>query len=312
MTKYRKRRLSLAWLLLCLYGASFLGSFWDDHGATGEPVARADNIQCQRNWFLLGTRWDCSATVTDSDGKQYRFTSDSSLLTPADIGTKVPMTKFAWKDSPPTFTPARAEFTPMPWNLIGTLVFIAAAFVGAFMLWPRDRLGYPADPGQRRAEARRLRTQWPWNLAIGALALYGAYFVYGVFVVAHIDDDGTVALPTEGTGVAQSCGRDWRYLGVVWKCTVEVTPRIGAKVTQTMSQSQFTPDDIGKPKPVTLQVGNWEAVDQPYESRFAKAAMVMLILMGTIIAKPLSNIQMAQRLENSNPERGSLNRKFLP
>nr|QEO74946.1 hypothetical protein [uncultured bacterium] len=87
MTKYRKRRLSLLWLLLCLYGAGFLGSFWDDHGVTGDPVARADNIQCQRDWFLLGTRWDCSATVTDSDGKQYRFTSDSSLLTPADIGT---------------------------------------------------------------------------------------------------------------------------------------------------------------------------------------------------------------------------------
>lgn len=312
MTKYRKRRNAVIWLLLCLYTAFFIGAYWANTGPAYEAKATADNIQCSRNWLLLGARWSCSATVTDTDGKQYRFTSDSSQLTPADIGTKVPMAKFDWKDSPPIFATARAEFTPMPWNLIGTFAFIIAAFVGAFMLWPRDRLGYPTDPERRRTEARRLRAQWPWNLTIGALALYGAYFVHGVFVMAHIDDDGTFALPTEGTGAAQSCGRDWRYLGVVWKCRVEVTPQTGAKVTRTMSQSQFTPDDIGKPKPVTLLGGDWEAVDQPYESRFAKAAMVMLILMGTVIAKPLSNIQMAQRLENSNPARDALNRKFLP
>lgn len=311
MTKYRSRRNAIASLLLCLYLAAFVGAFWADRGDGGKPVATADDIQCSRNWFLLGTRWSCSAIVTDTDGKQYRYTNDSSVLTPADIGTKVPMEKFTWRKSPPTFSPARASFTPMPWNMIGTFALIVLAFVGAFVLWPRDRLGWPTDPAKRRAEAQRLRAQWRWNLAIGVLALYGAYFVHGVFVVAHIDD-GIAALPTQGTGKAQSCARDWRYLGVVWKCIVEVSPQSGAKVTQVMSQSQFTPDDIGKLKPVTLVSGNWEAVDQPYESRFAKAAMVMLILLGAVIAKPLSNLRMAQRLENTNPARNALNRKFLP
>ncbi|MDX3662747.1 DUF6346 domain-containing protein [Streptomyces sp. ID05-26A] len=311
MTKYRKRGFAVAWLLLSLYIAAFIGAFWADAGDGGKAVATANDVQCSRNWLLLGTRWSCTAIVTDSDGKQYRYTNDSSVLTPADIGTDVPMEKFTYRDAPPSFSPARASFTPMPWNQIGMFAFGIAAFAGAFFLWPRDRLGYPADPERRRALARRLRAQWPWNLAIGALALYGAYFVHGVFVVAHINDDGIVALPTLGSGTAQSCGRDWRYLGVVWRCAVEVSPRFGPGVTSTLSQSQFTPDDIGKAKAVTLLHGEWEAVDQPYESKFARAAMIMLILVGTVIAKPLSNLQIAQRLENSNPARDSLNRNFL-
>ncbi|GLY48920.1 DUF6346 domain-containing protein [Lentzea sp. NBRC 102530] len=311
MTKYRKRRNAVACLVLGLYLAAFVGAFWADRGDGGPAVATAEEIQCSRNWFLLGTRWSCSAVVTDTDGKQYRYTNDSSVLTPADIGTKVPMEKFTYKKSPPTFSPARASFSPMPWHVIGMFALIILAFTGAFALWPRDRFGWPADPAKRRAEAQRLRAQWPWNTAIGVLALYGAYFVHGVFVVAHIDDDGIVALRTQGTGVAQSCGRDWRYLGVVWRCTVEVAPQTGTKVTQTMSQSQFTPDDIGKPAPVTLFSGDWEAVDQPYESRFAKVVVVLLVLMGTVIAKPLSNLQMARRLENTNPARDALNRNFL-
>jgi hypothetical protein len=309
VTKYRKRRLSLLWLLLCLYGAAFLGSFWDDHGVTGDPVARANNIQCQPNWFLLGTRWDCSATVTDSDGKQYRFTSDSSLLTPADIGTTVPMMKFPGKKPPPSFSTARDEFTPKPWNGIAVFVLILLGLAGAAVLWPWRRSRWPTDRDERLAEARRLRAQWPKNLAIGILALYGAYFVHGVFVTAHINDPRILRLPTDGTGMAQSCSRDWRYLGAMWHCTVEVTPQSGTKTTQSMGQ--FTPQDIGRPKPVTLLDGVWEAVDQPYENRFAKAAMVLLLLAGTVIAKPLSNLQIARRLENTDPGRNSLSQKFL-
>jgi hypothetical protein len=311
VTKYRKRSFAFIWLALCLYGAAFLGSFWADAGAEGTPSATAENIQCSRNWFLLGTRWSCSAIVTDTDGKRYRFTSDASLLTPADIGTRVPMKKFTWKSSPPTFTTARAEFTPKPWNLIGTFALIALGAAGAVVLWPRDRLGWPKTREARLAEASRLRAQWPKNIAIGALALYGAYFVHGVFIAAHIDDAGIVALPAKGTGVAQSCDRDWRHLGAVWRCTVEVTPQAGPKTTLSLSHAQFTPDDIGKPKPMTLLDGTWEAVDQPYEHRFAKALMVLLLLTGTVIAKPLSNLQIARRLENTNPERNSLNQRFL-
>ncbi|MGZ3148072.1 DUF6346 domain-containing protein [Lentzea chajnantorensis] len=309
MTKYRKRSFALAWLVFCLYGAAFLGSYWADASDEGKAVATADDIQCSRNWFLLGTRWSCSATVTDADGAQYRFTSDSSLLTPADIGTEVAMEKFTSKKSPPTFTTARAEFAPMPWNLVGTLAFIALGIAGLVVLWPRDRLGWPKTREARLAEARRLRAQWPKNLAIGALGLYGAFFVHGVFVASHIDDNGIVALPTDGTGVVQSCGRDWRYLGAVRRCTVDVTSKTGARTTESITW--FTPGDRGEQKPVTLVDGAWEAVDQPYENRFAKAFTVLLLLVGTVVAKPLTNLQMARRLENTAPGRDALNQSFL-
>lgn len=312
LTRYRKRRFAVAWFLSSLYAAIFVGAFWADHTDGGEAEATADNVECERNWMLLGTRWSCSAIVTDTDGKQYRYTNYSSMLSPADIGAEVPMEKFTYADGPPKFSPARGSFDPKPWNAIAGFALGIGAFAGAAFLWPPDRLGRPADPERRRALARSLRRQWRWNVPIGVLALYGAYFVHGVFVVAHINDDGTVVLPTQGSGTARSCDRDWRYLGVVWRCTVEVKPDFGSEVTQTMSQSQFTPGDIGEPKPVTLVRGStWEAVDQPYESKFAVWAMIVLIAIGTVIAKPLSNLRIARDLENSRPEPDPLDGQFL-
>lgn len=299
MTKYRKRRLAVAWWLVSLYAAIFVGTFWAGHTDGGEAEATASNVQCERNWLLLGTRWSCEAVVTDSDGARYRYTNHASMLTPADVGTDVPMEQFNHVGARPTFSPARGAFTPEPWNVIAGFALGIGAFAGLAFLWPPDRLGHPADPGRRRALAARLRRQWRWNLIIGVLALYGAYFVYGVFMVAHINNNGTVTLPTKGTGTARACDRDWRYLGVVWRCTVDVTPGFGNQVTRTMSQSQFTPDDIGVPKPLTLVRGStWEAVDQPYESDLARPAMAILLAIGTVIAKPLSNVQIARRLEN--------------
>lgn len=311
MQKYRKRRYALVCLLLCLYAAIFLGSFWSGAGQQSTATATASDIQCSRNWLLLGTRWSCTAIVTDTDGKKYRFTSDASLLTPADIGTEVPMRKFTWKRSPPTFTTARAEFNPHPWNIIGAFASVALGIAGAIVLWPRNRIGWPEDAMSRRSEAQRLRAQWPWNIAIGVLGIYSAFWVHGVMIAAHLDPE-VVALPTEGTGVATSCERDWRYLGAVWQCTVEVTPTYGTELTQTMGHSQFTPADIGIAKPVSLELGEWEAANQPHESKYAKLLLVALVFVGTTIAKPLSNLRIAQRLENSNPALDAQNRPFLP
>jgi hypothetical protein len=287
---HHQRWLAVAWLALCAYGAAFLLLFWEDHGPKGEAVARADNIHCERNWLLLGTRWSCSAIVTDRDGVQHRFTSDSSLLTPAD--TAVPMQRLA----PRTFVPARASFTPAPWPTMGAVVLIALALTGAGVWWQNSRTKRP-NPS---AEAHRLRAQAPWYVGAGLLALLAGHFTYGLLIAARAD---FWPRPPEGTGTATSCARDWRYLGATWRCDVDIVTA-ETKLSQTMSHSQFTKADIGHPKPVTFTGSEWEAVDQPYEHRFAKTLLVLLVAGGlALAAKPAYDLSRIRDLEQPEPSR---------
>lgn len=281
---HHQRWLALAWLAVCAYGAAFLLLFWEDHGPKGEAVARADNIRCERNWLLLGTRWSCSAIVTDNYGLQHRFTSDSSLLTPDD--TSVPMQRLSTTD----FAPARASSTPAPWPTMGAVVLIAFGLTGAGVWWQNSRTKRPPPA----TEARRLRAQARWYVGAGALALLAAHFTYGLLIAARAD---FWPRPPEGTGTATSCNRDWRYLGVTWRCTVDITAE--TKLSQTMSHSQFTEADIGHPKPVMFTGSAWEAVDQPYEHRFAKTLLVLLLAGGlALAAKPTYDRSRIRDLEN--------------
>ncbi|GGU26580.1 DUF6346 domain-containing protein [Lentzea flava] len=294
MKGHHQRWLAVVWLALCAYGAAFLVLFWEDHGPRGEPVAHADNIQCQRNWLLLGTRWSCTAIVTDQ-GVRYRYTSDSSLLTPAD--TSVPMQRLA----PHHFAPARASFNPAPWPTMGAVTLVALGLVGTGVLWQNSRAKRPAA----KAEARRLRAQARWYVGAGGLAFLAAYFVHGLLITARAD---VWPRRTEGTGVATSCERDWRYLGAQWRCDVDITAETGQKLAQTMSHSQFTRADIGIPKPVTAIGVRWEAVDQPYEHRFAKALFVLLLAGGmALLIKPTYDLARVRNLENPD-----LPPRFLP
>ncbi|MFC3896487.1 hypothetical protein ACFOWZ_33860 [Lentzea rhizosphaerae] len=285
MKGHHQRWLALAWLALCAYGAAFLMLFWEDHGPRGSPVARADDIHCERNWLLLGTRWSCTAIVTDQ-GVRHRHTSDSSLLTPAD--TSVPMQRLA----PHHFAPARASFNPTPWPTMGAVTLVALGLVGAGVLWQNSRAKRPAA----KAEARRLRAQARWYVGAGMLAFLAAHFTHGLLITARAD---VWPRRAEGTGVATSCERDWRYLGAQRRCDVEITAGTGQKLTQTMSHSQFTQADIGVPKPVTAIGVRWEAVDQPYEHRFAKALFVLLLAGGiALLTKPTYDLARIRELEN--------------
>ncbi|GGN13992.1 hypothetical protein GCM10011609_63220 [Lentzea pudingi] len=285
MKGHHQRWLALAWFALCAYGAAFLLLFWEDHGPRGSAVAQAENIQCERNWLLLGTRWSCSAIITDINGVQTRFTSDSSLLNPAD--TSVPMQRLG----PLDFVPARESFTPAPWPTMGAVVLIGIGLLGAGIWWQNSR----SRPRSPRAEVRRLRRHTRWYVGAGLLALAGAHFTYGLLIAARAD---FWPRPAEGTGVATSCDRDWRYLGASWRCTVTITPNTGGELIQTMNHSQFTAADLGTHKPVTFTGSVWESMDQPHEHRFAKTLMVLLLAGGVaLVVKPLYDRPRIQGLE---------------
>lgn len=143
---------------------------------------------------------------------------------------------------------------------------------------------------------RRLRRHARWYVGAGLLALTGAHFTYGLLIAARAD---FWPRPAEGTGVATSCDRDWRYLGAAWSCTITITPDTGGKLVQTMNHSQFTAADLGTHKPVTFTGSRWESVDQPYEHRFAKTLMVLLFAGGvTLVVKPLYDQPRIRGLEN--------------
>lgn len=76
-------------LYLAQAGPKFFGG---EAGSGGETKGYAENISCSRNWWAFGVLWSCDATITANDGERYSYHSNNSSLTPADIGTRVPMT----------------------------------------------------------------------------------------------------------------------------------------------------------------------------------------------------------------------------
>lgn len=137
------------------------------------------------------------------------------------------------------------------------------------------------------------------------LTLLAAYFTHGLLITARAD---VWPRRAEGTDVATSCERDWRYLGAQWRCDVDITAETGQKLTQTMSHSQFTQADVGLPEPVIAIGTRWEAVDQPHEHRFAKALFVLLLAGGiALLIKPTYDLSRVRNLENPD-----LPPRFLP
>ncbi|USX48768.1 DUF6346 domain-containing protein [Lentzea sp. HUAS12] len=137
------------------------------------------------------------------------------------------------------------------------------------------------------------------------LAFLAAHFTHGVLITARAD---VWPRRAEGTGVATSCERDWRYLGALWRCDVDITADTGQKLMRTLSHSQFAQAEIGIPKPVTAVGARWEVVDQPFEHRFAKALFVLLLAGGiALLIKPTYDLARIRELEDPN-----LPARFLP
>ncbi|GLY48919.1 DUF6346 domain-containing protein [Lentzea sp. NBRC 102530] len=89
----RKSVVTVIMWLVALYstGAAIL-AFNGDAASGGPVMGYAQDISCHRNWWAFGLLWDCTATVVANDGRRDHYHSDNSMLTPADIGTQVPMT----------------------------------------------------------------------------------------------------------------------------------------------------------------------------------------------------------------------------
>jgi hypothetical protein len=79
--------------IVALYCAQAATLFFDgEPGSGGEPKGYAETTSCSRNWWAFGALWYCEATIVANDGKRMPYRSNNSLLTPTDIGKRVPMT----------------------------------------------------------------------------------------------------------------------------------------------------------------------------------------------------------------------------
>lgn len=89
------KRIAIAVVLwiVALYVAQLGPRFFGGEASSGgETKGYAQDISCSRNWWALGVLWSCDATIVANDGKRYRYHNGNSSLTPADVGTRVPMT----------------------------------------------------------------------------------------------------------------------------------------------------------------------------------------------------------------------------
>ena len=89
------KRIALAvvlWIVALYIAQAGPQLFGGEAGSGGEPKGYAENISCKRNWWAFGALWHCNATIVSNDGERVPYSSKNSSLTPADIGTRVPMT----------------------------------------------------------------------------------------------------------------------------------------------------------------------------------------------------------------------------
>ncbi|GGN13976.1 hypothetical protein GCM10011609_63190 [Lentzea pudingi] len=89
------KRIAIAvvlWIVALYLAQAAPRFFGGEDGSGGETKGYAEDISCSRNWWAFGALWSCDATIVANDGKRYRYHNGNSSLTPADVGTRVPMT----------------------------------------------------------------------------------------------------------------------------------------------------------------------------------------------------------------------------
>jgi hypothetical protein len=184
-TRLRKKRYALLACLLGIYGAAFVSIVFnvdrDAKNARPRAVdAHAEDITCDRNWFVLGATWNCRATVVTLDGKRYPYSSFASALTPDDIGHPVEMAKTNVKGEGGYFKPTRPRSSMTLVYLPGFIGSVLLAVGGPILLWPRrDKKAFALMTApEKLARARTLRAySWMSVAAVvaGLLAAFGAY-----------------------------------------------------------------------------------------------------------------------------------------
>lgn len=299
---HRKRRYLGLLLVLSLYGPAFAYGGLDD---TGKRETRADavatDITCEPDWFLLGAVHDCRATIRYEGRELTRWFRHE--LGPDDVGREVPvtMTGVNPRTSEPRFVPARADqgvpeavFSLVVLAAFAVIIFLAARILGVTTALHRRRTVPVPAPGERAARAVRLRSRARIALVLVPFCLYGAYFVHGTLVAGKAEA-GRRPPEAVATGTAVACEPDWRFLGAVESCEVDVvvtdpldrflSPTGEQEFTLTLGHSQFTSEDVGgaaKPLAATTDANPltkgrvWTVTPAPAEAEWAKVLMILL------------------------------------
>lgn len=307
-SRFRKKRYALLVLVLGLYGLFFSGIVFgyerdDVRASTRAEDARAEDISCSRNWVVLGATWSCRATVVTPDGQRVPYAGFASALTPADIGHDVAMSEIRVKGHGSQFVPTRDRPRATAMLLLSLVLFGSAVVLGPIVLWPRKPFQAPAPlrAAEKVGEARKLRRRAGVLLGVGVVVLYGSYTTFGFLVPATANTDHAVHQEVKGTGVPSSCTRDWTHLGLLWSCDVTITlanpgvtilsPTRSSPFTSTVHYSQFAPEDIDRPVPMTASptmnpFGHgyvWAVAEQPREPGFAKVTVILLLMAGLVV-----------------------------
>jgi hypothetical protein len=110
--------------LYCAHAATLF--FAGEPASGGEPKGYAETASCSRNWWTFGALWYCEATIVSNDGARVPYRSNNSLLTPADIGIRIPMTtKFV--------RAGRSSKASLEWGLAERVETNKVGYVGCLM-----------------------------------------------------------------------------------------------------------------------------------------------------------------------------------
>jgi hypothetical protein len=202
--------------------------------------------------------------------------------------------------------------------LLSSVGFLSLAVLGPAMLWPRKPYQAPAilASGEKLERARKLRQRSWILLGLAVTGIYGGYATFGFLMAVHANTDSAKRQQVEGTGVASSCSRDWTYLGQLWSCDVTIdqsnpkvtilSPTGASPFTTTVRYSQFTPDDIGRPVPMTASPNinpfagafEWSVAEKPGEPPIARWLFIMLPIAGLVcLVVALGGRKQARRYE---------------
>jgi hypothetical protein len=126
------KRIAIAAVLwvVALYCAQAATIFFDgDPASGGEPKGYAETTSCSRNWWAFGALWYCEATIAANDGTRIPYRTNNSLLTPDDIGKRVPMTTSLVRTS-------RSSRATLKWGLAEHVERNKVGYVGCLMGLP--------------------------------------------------------------------------------------------------------------------------------------------------------------------------------
>lgn len=261
---------------LLLVGVLHHGVFVADRDRGGPVEAQGAVVSCSPQWWYLGLLSSCEVSTPGG-----ATTVSRTRLDGAEAGQPVGLT---YADARGSVHDEWRVAQPAP--NYGLAVPVSVALFG-FGSWMLARGFIPPPPVRRKPLTGSDRYLVGFCVGMSLLSFAGAYQVHGWFVAGAETNE-----PPAGSAVAQSCERNWRMLGLAWRCESVITVHeSGERVRYTFDSSLLTPADIGRPVPVTYtDPGNaagpaspWTAVGSwptSFGYFFACVAVILLNIVG--------------------------------